>query len=144
MYTIYKYPWFDVEHVTLRERDDLFKVFAKAVDALIEYLCQSGGSGNAPNRKPSTLPTSNTLKELVVCGLTCPGFSESQKARIIAQLHAHHFGQYASTKGMNITFGGTDEYAANWPFKVLVKKPDVSGELIEVSLPSTSPIQAIY
>jgi hypothetical protein len=108
----------------------LFRVFLKAIDALMQLLRRVGGSGTSkPN---ATMPTSGTLYELVTAGLTCPGFSELQKARVHRHLHNAGFGQYSVPKGLNVIFGGSHEYSEFWPFSVLVKKPNAREELLEV------------
>ncbi|KAK5175242.1 uncharacterized protein LTR77_000379 [Saxophila tyrrhenica] len=125
--TIHKFPWFDVEHVLLSERDQLFKVTITAIDTLMALLRKHGGTGG----HDATKPNNQILKEVAIAALTCPGFSEFQKSRVIRHLQQGNYGQYTVSKGLNLTFGGIDNYSPNWPFLILVKKPGVNDELIE-------------
>lgn len=135
--TVHKFPWFAVDYVLLNERNELFKVVLKAIDALMQLLRKIGGNGGHDPTKPTTI----VLKELVVAALVCPGFSEFQKSRVIRHLVQGNYGQYTTSKGLSLTFGGTDNYSGNWPFQILVKKPGVNDQLVEVFTSPSLPIK---
>lgn len=90
------------------------------------------------NRYRNTLieqgtPTDATLMEFVVAVLTCPGFSEGQKAHFIQILHNAGYDKFTTPRGMNLAFGGTSTLSAQWPFQVIVREPRVHDELVTVS-----------
>ncbi|KAK3709404.1 hypothetical protein LTR37_010965 [Vermiconidia calcicola] len=127
--TLHKYPWYAVDRVLIKERNALYDVVLTCLKALITLLRRTGGHGG----HDATKPTNNTLQEYVVAVVTCPGFSEAQKAYVLMFVKESGYGQYTLEKGMNLRFGGTDTYADKWPFRVLAKKPSVSDELVEAS-----------
>ena len=79
-------------------------------------------------------PTGATLQELAVAALTCPGFSETQKAEIAWALQQNGFAAMTSPRGMNIAFGGVARIAMAWPFKVLACAPTASEIMLQVRL----------
>jgi hypothetical protein len=130
--TLHKYPWFATEHILEDERVRLFQCVKKSVRALINLLTKVHGNARADPTKP----TVSTLKELVVAILTCPGFSEKEKAQVVADLRGSGYHQLTHPHGMNLRFGGRHAFAEDWPFKVAAKHPGVSDQVMEVSLTS--------
>ena len=125
--TLHKYPWFAHECVNMTERRLLFDATMSLAKSLIITL-----------RKPqsqtdNTKPTAATLQEFTVATLTCPGFSEKQKYGYIQQLVSGGFGAMASSRGMNLKFGGVSDTAAYWPFQVLARDPGVEDDVVMVS-----------
>ena len=127
-----KYPWYDVEHVFLHERDAIFDTTIKSVKALV-YTLKRPDYDREKCKKP---PTDMTLHELVVTALTCPGFSEQQKFAIADFCAKNGHEDKLDTHGMNLVFGGTERFAPGWPFVALVKKPGVNPEFLIVRLPT--------
>lgn len=126
---LHKYPWYAVDHVLLEERHLIFDTTLKCMRALMELLRQA----MRPGPTDRNMPTGATLQELTVAALTCPGFSESQKAAIKINLIEGGFKGYISSRGMNFRFGGVDSYSTKWPFHALVKQPGVDDKVVEVS-----------
>jgi hypothetical protein len=93
-------------------------------------LTKTHGNHRAEPNKPTT----NTLKELAVAALTCPGFTEKEKAQIVADLRNSGYHQLTKPHGMNVRFGGNHPWAEDWPFKVAAKHPGASDQIMEVSL----------
>ena len=83
----------------------------------------------------ATQPTTQLLQEVVVAGLTCPGFSESMKHAIILNLNEGGYGDVVKVRGWNFRIGGVHKTAATWPFHALVKQPGAGDAIIEVCLP---------
>ena len=128
--TLHKYPWYDVDHVFVHEVNALFETARSLIVALINMLQKE-----APSQKHDpTRPTKETLKELVVATLTCPGFPDKMKTNIIAILHQGGCPELTRPEGMNVHFGGTDARSREWPFFTLMKNPGAPPQLVEVSL----------
>lgn len=136
---LHKYPWFAVDHVLLQERQAIFDTALKCIRSLITLLHENRngpgwtrGDGSAAVATANRMmPTSATLHELTVAVLTCPGFSENQKAAVINNLVQGGFAQFTVARGMNFTLGGTGKFASDWPFHALVKQPGAPDELVE-------------
>lgn len=128
--TIYKYPWFAIDHVLEAERLRLFHCTKMSIRALINLLSKTHGNHRAEPHKPTVL----TLKELAVAALICPGFTEKEKAQICADLRNSGYHQLTRPQGMNIRFGGNHAFAEEWPFKVAAKLPGANDQLMEVSI----------
>ena len=132
--TIHKYPWHAPQYVLLRERQAIFDAVLAAIRALVRLLHSDKTPGYERN-----LPTNSTLHELVVAALTCPGFSEGQKAAIAHQVDLGGFPQFLSSRGFNFHLGATDKlgktdkYSLDWPFRGLIRKPGVDDKMIDVS-----------
>ena len=126
---LHKFPWYAVEHVLLVERDLIFDTTLKCMRSLMELLRQN----MRPGPTDRTMPTGTTLHELTVAALTCPGFSEGQKAAIRINVIDGGLKELVSSRGMNFRFGGVDSFSTKWPFQALVKKPGVDDNLVKVS-----------
>ncbi|KAI7486909.1 hypothetical protein KC351_g3009 [Hortaea werneckii] len=123
--TLHKYPWHAHDHVLLTERQVMFDATIELLRHLLDTL----------NRYRNTLveqgtPTDGTLTEFVVAALTCPGFSEGQKAYFIQVLRSAGYDKFAPPRGMNLTFGGTSTLSPQWPFQVIVREPRVHDDLV--------------
>ncbi|GAB1742963.1 hypothetical protein NU219Hw_g8662t1 [Hortaea werneckii] len=123
--TLHKYPWHAHDHVLLAERQAMFDATTELLRHLLDTL----------NRYRNTLieqgtPTDATLMEFVVAVLTCPGFSEGQKAHVIQILRNAGYDKFTAPRGMNLAFGGTSTLSAQWPFQVIVREPRVHDELV--------------
>ncbi|EME48599.1 hypothetical protein DOTSEDRAFT_49044 [Dothistroma septosporum NZE10] len=123
--TLQKYPWYAVEHVTIRERRAIYDCTTTLVRILIENLRR------ANNRYSPLEPTPALLQELVVAALTCPGFSEKQKSNIVAQLHQNGFKSMADGHGINVRLGGNHELSTTWPFATLSIVPGTNMDLVK-------------
>lgn len=130
--TLHKYPWFAHEHVKMTERRLLYDVTLSIMRALVGFLRRVG-----THQIDTTKPTAATLQELAVAALTCPGFSEEQKASMVACMQQGGFHDLTTSRGMNVTFGGNTAIAAKWPFKVLARDPKASDQMVDVSKMST-------
>ncbi|TKA56328.1 hypothetical protein B0A55_11674 [Friedmanniomyces simplex] len=124
--TLHKYPWFAHECVNMIERRLLFDATMSLSKSLIILLRKAQGQQHADVTKPTPV----TLQELTVATLTCPGFSEAQKATYIQQLFNGGFGSMASNRGMNLKFGGVGELAPYWPFQVVARDPSAQEDLV--------------
>jgi len=127
--TLHKYPWFAHEHVNMTERRLMYDATLAIVRSLVNFLRRVG-----EQHVEQSKPTNGTLQELAVAVLTCPGFSEQQKATIVTCMQQGGFGRYASARGMNLKFGGNSPIAGHWPFKVLARDPKATDEMVAVSL----------
>ncbi|KAI6842678.1 hypothetical protein KC340_g1449 [Hortaea werneckii] len=123
--TLHKYPWHAHDHVLLTERQVMFDATVELLRHLLDTL----------NRNKNTLveqgtPTDATLMEFAVAVLTCPGFSEGQKAHCIHILRKAGYDKFTTPRGMNLAFGGTSTLSAQWPFQVIVREPRVHDDLV--------------
>ncbi|KAK4948271.1 hypothetical protein LTR10_012805 [Elasticomyces elasticus] len=125
--TLHKYPWFAHECVNMTERRLLFDATMSIAKSLIILLRKAHAQ---PQQNDVAKPTAPTLQELTVATLTCPGFSEAQKATYIQQLVSGGFGGFASSRGMNLKFGGVSALSAQWPFQVLARNPGSHEDLV--------------
>ena len=126
--TLHKYPWFAHDYVKMNERRLIYDATLCIVRALIAVLRKTA-NGQQDNTKPSGA----TLQELSVAALTCPGFSEAQKAELVWVLQQGGFAGMTTPRGMNITFGGNNKISPAWPFKVLVIAPTATDIMVKVS-----------
>lgn len=124
---LHKYPWHAVENVLIKERNAIFDVAVRSTRALMDLLRKT----HANPRRDNALPTTNTLQELVIAILSCPGFSESQKFIIMQNLNQGGFSAMAHPRGMNLRLGGTSKYAREWPFVALVKQPGAPDVMVD-------------
>jgi len=129
--TLHKYPWFAHECVIMIERRLLYDATMALSKTLIILLRKAQGHPQVDISKPTPV----TLQELTVAMLTCPGFSEMQKAAYIQQLTNGGYGQLADSRGMNLKFGGVGLLAPHWPFMAVVRDPAAQEDLVLVSLP---------
>ncbi|KAK3112991.1 hypothetical protein LTR53_010156 [Teratosphaeriaceae sp. CCFEE 6253] len=123
--TLHKYPWFANECVKMTERRLLFDATMALAKFLIIHLRKYQGQ-----HSDTTKPTNATLQEFTVAALTCPGFSEQQKHAYIQQLLSGGFGAMASSRGMNLKYGGDSDLAAHWPFQVLARAPGAQEDVV--------------
>ncbi|KAI9670802.1 MAG: hypothetical protein M1829_004691 [Trizodia sp. TS-e1964] len=109
--TLWKYPWFDVDHITLEARDLLFDAMKKMITILFENLKRS----HAPIYLNVGL-----MNGLVLAGLMCPGFNERQKLELtrVAQYQGEPF--------------GITKLAYHWPFEVLGRRADVPEDVLKL------------
>lgn len=97
---------------TLADRDLLFWATEQQIKMLVIQIKRGGAPGL----------TSQLLVELVYSGLNAPGFSESQRAALLAAA------EWAGT-GIRLS-----PLAAFWPFKVLGRKTGIGEDVVEVSI----------
>jgi len=129
--TLHKYPWFAHECIIMIERRLLYDATMALSKTLVILLRKAQGHPQVDISKP----TPATLQELTVAMLTCPGFSEMQKAAYIQQLTNGGYGQLADSRGMNLKFGGVGLLAPHWPFMAVVRDPAAQEDLVLVSPP---------
>jgi len=72
------------------------------------------------------------LQELATAALSCPGFSEQQKASLVEELAAHGHMRFGIGCGMNVHLGGSGMFSASWPFLALAPTAFVNSELLKV------------
>ncbi|KAI9817541.1 MAG: hypothetical protein M1827_001152 [Pycnora praestabilis] len=108
--TLAKYPWWAVGFYTLSDRDLLFW----ATEQLVRILVANSRRGRSPINVGGQL-----LLELVYAGLNAPGFTESQRAVLVAA---------AESAGRGIRLS---PLATSWPFEVLGRKKDVEEDVME-------------
>lgn len=128
--TLYKYPWYATDNILETERGRLYESVYTTIRSLINLLQKIKGNRQAERTKPST----DTLKELAVAALVCPGFSEKEKYGIVAVLVGGGYHQLTKPLGMSLRFGGNHHFSADWPFRVAVKQPGTHDDVVEVSL----------
>ncbi|KAH9819760.1 Actin-related protein 2/3 complex subunit 4, partial [Teratosphaeria destructans] len=124
--TLVKYPWHALDCVFIAERDRMFEATMKIVAALVNAL-QYASKGSYDVNKV----TIGTLRELTVTVLTCPGFSEVQKAAYVRFMFENELAGVCDPKGTNLAFGGVRAISACWPFKVLAIDPAAPKEMVE-------------
>ncbi|KXT03832.1 hypothetical protein AC578_8926 [Pseudocercospora eumusae] len=121
---LYKYPWYDTEHITISERRAIYDCAIGLAKTLINELRRG-------TNKPTPLqPTSALLQELAVAMLSCPGFTEKQKAAIVSQLYQGNYQSMADGRGVNVQLGGRHEFSFVWPFSALSMLPDADPRLM--------------
>lgn len=130
--TIHKYPFFAHDSVFLTERRILWNATMSLAKVLINMFRRTPTNPNRTLDKGA--PTPATLQELTVAALTCPGFSESQKATLVHALTRGGFAHFTNPAGMNLVFGGTKAVSNDWPFQVLAITPGAHDMFVEVSL----------
>ncbi|KAK4635208.1 hypothetical protein CLAFUW4_01396 [Fulvia fulva] len=123
--TLQKYPWYAVEHVTIRERRAIYDCTINLIRILMENLRR------ANSRYSPLEPTPALLQELAVAALTCPGFSEKQKSNIVGLLHQSGFKAIADGQSINVRLGGNHELSSTWPFATLSIQPGTDMELVK-------------
>jgi hypothetical protein len=133
---IHKYPFHAVDYVTLNERRALFDLAEQMVVHLINALQNSAQHSNKTGGKFQALgppPTMALLEELIVALLSCPGFSEKQKATIANQLYlrisATDYDRMTRSKP-GLQLGGTNPLSSSWPFLVIAPAPEVDYNFI--------------
>lgn len=114
------------------ERRKIFDATLVILRALISFLRRTDRQAA---QMDNTKPTANTLQELTVAALTCPGFSEQQKSTVVNTLGNMGYGHMASGRGMAVKFGGNAPVSNMWPFAVLSRDPRAADEMITVSTP---------
>lgn len=127
--TLYKYPWYAVQYISVKERRAIYDCVTSLLRILIEQLRRSNGRYNPLE------PSVATLQELAVAALTCPGFSEKQKATIIQQLISHGYKEIAMGHGIGVRLGGHQEFSIFWPFASLGVIPGTDRNVLRVSFP---------
>lgn len=122
---LYKYPWYAVELVYVRERRSIYDT----ATGLIRNLCARLRNSN--NKFKPLDPTPALLQELVSGVLYCPGFSERQKSYASDIVKTSGFNSIAQGRGVNIPIGGAHQLASHWPFAALSVHPGVDYKLVE-------------
>jgi hypothetical protein len=133
---IHKYPFHAVDHVTLEERRALFDLAEKMVAHLINAVqndAQHASNSGSKFQVSAPPPTMALLEELIIAVLSCPGFSERQKATVANRLYhkisATDYNRMTKSKpGLQI--GGTHALSSSWPFLALAPAPEVEYNLI--------------
>lgn len=127
--TLHKYPWFAHNSVLMTERRLIFDATLSLFRHLVAVLRRM------PSRSSdNTKPTTSTLQELAIAALTCPGFSELQKASIVTCMTEAGFEGMTTGKAMNLKLGGNTALAKAWPFQVLARAPSASNEIMNVGV----------
>ena len=121
--TLYKYPWFANEHVSLKERDMIFDITCNLLRTLMRQL------RTAHHRRNEIVPqlTVELLQEFLRAALTVP-FSQRQKAVVVDVINEHEHGVLVSSVG----YQGLGSLTQAWPFEALDKKPGVQLEVVDV------------
>ncbi|KAL8971391.1 MAG: hypothetical protein Q9183_001079 [Haloplaca sp. 2 TL-2023] len=112
--TLAKFPWFAVDHYTLKTRDEIYRQSMKLIDMLAQSM----------KKEYSAMPphlTESLLAELLYAALNAPAFSEQQR---------WHLCQAAGQSGAGIRMSQLAQY---WPFEVLGRKPGMDEDLVRVS-----------
>lgn len=124
--TLYKFPWYAVDYITMTDRRGLYECTAALLRILMESL-------RRPSKTFSSLePTTALLQELVVAALSCPGFSEKQKYVIVQKLYEHDFRSIAEGAHTNMKLGGHFQLSGCWPFLALSPVPGTDPDLLKV------------
>ena len=83
-------------------------------------------------------PTLQTLHELSIAGLTCPGFSERQKVTLVSMLTDYGFEDFARGRDapeiLKQSYGGQHALSAIWPLQVSCIHPGCDSRVLDVSL----------
>jgi hypothetical protein len=129
---IHKYPFHAVDYVTIGERRALFDLAQQMVQHLIDAIHDIARSTQNSRRKHQVTgppPTEGLLEELIVAVLSCPGFSEKQKAAVAQQTSAAGY-ERMTKGGPGFHLGGTHSLSSSWPFLALALAPEVNYNLI--------------
>lgn len=126
---MYKYPWYSPKYIPIHERDRIFRVTCKLMGILIEDIKKSNG-----NFGPGTLSPA-LLQEMTIAVLVCPGFTEVQKARVIANLTEDKYDYMVQNVPNNMGLGGNHALAPFWPFVALSVTPGADNALVQVPCP---------
>jgi len=122
--TLYKYPWFAIDYVLVKERDMLFDIACSMLRFLARHL------RDARPHPRDGLPqlTVELLQELLCATLTVP-FSQNQKLQIVNIMEQLGFRSLVGSAG----YQSLGPLSAHWPFRILDMKPGVSMEVLDVS-----------
>ncbi|KAM3415749.1 hypothetical protein BST61_g9260 [Cercospora zeina] len=121
---LYKYPWYAIEEITIAERRAIYDSCISLIKNLITTLRRSN------LQRSSNQPTPGLLQELTTAALVCPGFTEKQKASIIAAVIQGGFKGVAGGRDLNVKLGGHHEFSASWPFSALGIPNDVEEDVL--------------
>jgi len=122
---LHRFPWHRPSYITLAQRRSLHDTVRVCVRTLLETLKYN------ERERPVTISES-LLQELVTAALSCPGFSEQQKASLVEELAAHGHFKFGIGRGMNVHVGSSGAFSASWPFLALTPKAFVNSELLKV------------
>ena len=125
---LYKYPWYAHELVFMSERIMIFN----GTLALLRALCTTLVK-NAKKPHQTGRPSIVTLHEFCVAIFTCPGFSESQKAKFRNTLTTAGLAVYAFSQLHHLGHGGVSPFSAAWPFQAIAIDPRMPPEMVTVS-----------
>jgi hypothetical protein len=131
--TIHKYPFHAVEYVTIGERRALFDLAQQMLQQLIDAvqnITRSTQNSRSKHQVTGPPPTEGLLEELIVAVLSCPGFSEKQKAAVAQKISAAGY-ERMTKGGPGLHLGGTHPLSSSWPFLVLIPAPEVDYNLIK-------------
>lgn len=126
--TLYKYPWFDIENVLLKERDALFEATYSSLHAMIDVIRK-----HAQDKPNASKPSVTTLHELATAIFLCPGFNDAQKHSVAKTLMHNGFDKYIDDSALNLRYGGVGLLDGKIPFHVLSKQPGVDDKVLEVT-----------
>jgi hypothetical protein len=129
---LHRFPWHMPQYITVEARKKLYETICTCFNELHRAL----DTGSGLDREVFGRGYSMALfQELAVAALSCPGFSEQQKASLAGNLtdwRTFDLSALRSLEGINVTLGGTGPLSANWPFLALSPKPSTSNELLKV------------
>ncbi|GIZ38940.1 hypothetical protein CKM354_000233700 [Cercospora kikuchii] len=121
---LFKYPWQAIDEITVAERRAIYDACIGLIKTLIVALRRSNLQHSANQ------PTPGLLQELTTAALVCPGFTEKQKASIIAAVIQGGFKGIADGRDLNVKLGGHHEFSASWPFSALGIPMDVELDVL--------------
>lgn len=122
---LHKYPWQALNEITVRERRAIFDCTIGLMKTLITDLRRSN------NKYSALLPTPALLQELSVAALSCPGFTEKQKASIVHLLVSGGYKAMADGRSSGVKLGGNEDYSATWPFSALNIVPNADPDVVQ-------------
>lgn len=126
--TLHRLPWHTPRYITLVQRKKLYDTVRVCVQTFIAAL-----EGDERDRHISI--SESLLQELATAALSCPGFSEQQKASLVEGLALHGHLSFGIGRGMNVHLGGSGMFSASWPFMALTPMAFVNSELLKVCRP---------
>lgn len=121
---LYKYPWCAIDEITIAERRAIYDSCMSLIKNLITTLRRSN------LQHSSNQPTPGVLQELTTAALVCPGFTEKQKASVIAAVVQGGFKGMAGGRDLNVKLGGHHAFSASWPFSALGIPADVEEDVL--------------
>jgi len=119
--TLWKYPWFAPEHVTVKERVMLFDVACGLLKALMRQL-----RGDT-NRQTSSASLNIELLQELCCAVMNVPFSTGQKDHVMALMTEYTFDHVVDS----VRRSDAGLFSTSWPFEALDKKDGVSIEVLQ-------------
>jgi hypothetical protein len=123
---ILKYPWKFINDITVGERRVMYDCAIGLMQSLVMDIRRATQQELQDPRRPGPA----LLQEFAIVALSCPGFSEKQKASFVGLLNHNSFRPMADGRHCPIKLGGNNEFSSCWPFSALDILPDADPDVV--------------